>query len=92
MKGYALRVLVALDQLGNAILNGDEDETISSRAAKAARLAKPWGISLCWFLDLLDPGHCERVIECDEGDSCGEDVENTQGEGNPGNTEKDSGN
>lgn len=32
MSRYLWRILLALDQLGNALLNGDEDETISSRA------------------------------------------------------------
>ena len=35
MKSYGSRVAVAIDQLFNALLGGDEDETISSRAYKA---------------------------------------------------------
>lgn len=61
------RILVALDQLGNALLGGYPDETISSRAAKAARRGTRWGCILCRLLHLIDPGHCERVIEHDEG-------------------------
>ena len=34
---YFWNLLIALDQLANTILAGDPDETISSRAAKAAR-------------------------------------------------------
>jgi hypothetical protein len=34
MKQYIWRVLLALDQLGNALTGGSEDETISSRMGK----------------------------------------------------------
>lgn len=67
MSRRVFRILVAIDQLVNAILNGYPDETISSRAAKAARKGKAWGCVLCKFLDLFDRDHCERVIELDEG-------------------------
>ncbi|WP_236309820.1 MULTISPECIES: hypothetical protein [Pseudomonas] len=62
------RLAVAFDQLVNAATGGDEDETISSRAAKAARRQRRWGCLLCWLLSLVDPGHCERSIEPDRGD------------------------
>lgn len=62
------RLAVAFDQLVNAATGGDEDETISSRAAKAARRQRRWGCLLCWLLSLIDPGHCERSIEHDRGD------------------------
>lgn len=61
------RILVAFDQLANAMMNGYPDETISSRAAKAARRGEPWACVLCKFLDLFQKGHCEKVIELDEG-------------------------
>ena len=67
MSRRLIRVLTAFDQLINAILNGYPDETISSRAAKAARRRTLWGCLLCRALDWIDPGHCERVIEPDEG-------------------------
>lgn len=63
----AFRVLVALDQLANAIMGGYPDETISSRAAKAHRRGAKWACVLCKFLHLFDKNHCERVIELDEG-------------------------
>ena len=74
---YILRVLVAIDQLGNAVTGGYEDETISSRLGKL-KLAR--GGVLTWrdwcgiakpldgFLDWLDPGHSVDAIENDEGD------------------------
>lgn len=62
----AWRLAVAHDQLANAAFGGNEDETISSRAGKAARAGERWGCVLCKWLDRLDPGHCERSIEVDE--------------------------
>lgn len=65
-------VAVANDQTLNAALvgrPGAEDETISSRAAKARRAGRRWGCILCRWLDHIDPGHCERNIETDEGDA-----------------------
>ncbi len=60
--------MVSLDQLGNTIAFGDPDETISSRAGKCARKGgnKPcyW---ICQFLNWIDPRHCDRHIEEDEG-------------------------
>ncbi|MDR2882091.1 MAG: hypothetical protein LBV29_09390 [Azoarcus sp.] len=66
----AAPVTVANDQALNAALRGrqgSEDETISSRAGKAARRGRWWGCVLCGVLDWFDPGHCERNIEHDEG-------------------------
>lgn len=63
-------VAVANDQALNAALvgkPGSEDETVSSRAGKAARAGKRWGCILCRLLDAVDPGHCDRNIEVDEG-------------------------
>ena len=60
-------LLVAVDQLGNAITAGDPDETISSRAGKAKRRGRLWARSLCWMLDQVDPGHCEASVDPTEG-------------------------
>jgi len=56
------RVLVAQDQAANAAFGGSEDETISSRAGRAARRGDRWGCVLCKLLDRLDRGHCEKSI------------------------------
>ena len=64
-------VAVANDQALNAALvgrAGSEDETVSSRAGKAARKGKVWGCVLCRLLDKIDPGHCQANIEEDEGE------------------------
>lgn len=66
MKDYFLRILISIDQLANTILGGNEDETISSRAAKAKRAGKKWGCVLCKLLDKVDKNHCEKSIEMDE--------------------------
>jgi hypothetical protein len=63
----AWTLAVAHDQLANAAFGGSEDETISSRAGKAARVGQRWGCVFCRLLDQLDPGHCEKAIEADEG-------------------------
>lgn len=63
----AWTLAVAHDQLANAAFGGHEDETISSRAGKAARKGKRWACVLCRLLDRLDPGHCEKSIEPDRG-------------------------
>ncbi len=63
-------VAVANDQALNAALvgrSGSEDETVSSRAGKAAQRGRRWGCILCRMLDWFDPGHCARNIEPDEG-------------------------
>lgn len=65
--GYLARVFVALDQLLNALLGGDEDETMSSRLGKDARRGRIVGCVLCKMLDLIDKNHCEKAIERDEG-------------------------
>ena len=64
-------VAVANDQALNAALvgrTGSEDETVSSRAGKAARKGKRWGCLLCRLLDKIDPRHCQNNIEEDEGE------------------------
>lgn len=67
--GYerAWRLAVSYDQLANTALGGSEDETISSRAAKARRSGRIWGCVLCRLLDAIQPGHCDSSIEPDEG-------------------------
>jgi hypothetical protein len=72
LRGYLLGILIAVDQLGNALFFGHPDETVSSRLGRAKRLyggAIPWGIwlgaarLLDELLDRLDPGHSLDAIE-----------------------------
>jgi hypothetical protein len=72
---YIMNVLISLDQLGNSILLGDPDETISSRIG---RIKTKWGGKVPWtrpvtrltdwILDKLDKNHSLDAIEPDEGD------------------------
>jgi hypothetical protein len=63
-KRYSWNLLISLDQLGNSLLGGDPDETISSRAGKAKGHSKI-ASALCWVLDKIDANHCEDSIEDD---------------------------
>lgn len=62
---YILNILIAIDQLGNALAFGDPDETISSRCAKAAYGSGWWRLGR--LIEAVDPGHLARTIERDEG-------------------------
>ena len=75
MRRWLVNVLIAFDQLGNAVTGGQPDETISSRLGKLKRanggtvpkaawlyLARP----LDAILDWLDPNHSLDAIEDDE--------------------------
>lgn len=64
---YFRRLFVAVDQLVNVIFGGDEDETVSSRIAKDRRRGRKFACVLCKILDWIDPHHCEKAIERDEG-------------------------
>lgn len=64
---YFRRLFVVLDQLLNVIFGGDEDETVSSRLAKDVRRGRKFACVLCKILDWIDPDHCEKAIERDEG-------------------------
>ena len=57
--------MVGIDQLANAIIGGDPDETISSRCAKNQHrwYWRALGAALEW----IDPGHLSRYLEEDEG-------------------------
>jgi hypothetical protein len=64
---YVLNLLIAVDDAANAVLGGDPQETISSRAAKGRAEGKPWATWLANLLDSIDPGHCARAVETDRG-------------------------
>lgn len=60
---HARTIALGYDQLGNTGLGGVEDETISSRAGRAARKRNKWACKLCKLFDRFDKDHCERSIE-----------------------------
>lgn len=71
MKKYVWNILIALDDLCNAILGGDPQETMSSRMGK--HLAKhekcPVCNFLCKLLNYIQKDHCVKAIEPDRGES-----------------------
>lgn len=66
---YIWNILIAIDQLGNALIGGDPDETISSATAKRIKngTANRFHIALGKFLEWIDPGHLRDAWEEDEG-------------------------
>lgn len=65
MANYIKNLLISVDQFANTVLGGDPDETISSRAGKNKN-GWVWKV-LCKMLHLIDPHHCEKSKEQDEG-------------------------
>jgi hypothetical protein len=68
MKRYIINILIGIDQLFNAILGGDPDETISSRIGKSAIKGNSISKILSRMLDIFDKNHCGESIEKDEGE------------------------
>lgn len=62
---YPVRVLIALDQFANVLTFGHPDETISSRAARAATQGKWWGVGMSKFLDVFQRNHGAQAIAGD---------------------------
>jgi len=58
---YLLRVLKALDRLGNALIGGNDKETLSSVAYRKYRDNKPYGFTMGIINELFffQPNHCE---------------------------------
>jgi hypothetical protein len=65
---YLLNVGISIDQLANALLAGDPDETLSSRCGKQALGGCRLCAGFCWLLGLLHRNHCTWAIERDRGD------------------------
>jgi hypothetical protein len=72
---YSANVIIAMDQLGNALWGGSPDETISSRLGRierhyGGRQNIPWyrggARVLNWALDKIQKDHCVRAVEEDE--------------------------
>ena len=69
-EAYPKRFLIALDMFMNVLTDGDPDETISSRAARAATQHKTWGIEMSKFLDLFQSDHGAKAQAGDVFLSC----------------------
>lgn len=73
IKKYFWNILVSIDQFANTLFGGDPDSTLSSRFHGWNLLPhNTWrwrvGYSICSILHLLDPNHCKKSYEPDEGD------------------------
>ncbi|MDG4947388.1 DNA helicase UvrD [Actinobacillus equuli subsp. haemolyticus] len=67
-KGWGYHVLIAIDQLVNALLFGAADETISSRCYRGAVLAKEPKLKWCIAYKIVnalffDATHCKTAYE-----------------------------
>lgn len=72
---WIMNVLISVDQLGNSLLAGDPDETISSRLGRIKEKYNgriPWSRPVSkateYILGKIQKNHCEISIESDEGD------------------------
>lgn len=68
LKSWGYHVLIAIDQLFNALTGGAADETFSSRCYRGAILAKQpkrrWRFWF-WLVNglFIDPKHCQTAYE-----------------------------
>ncbi|MDF2414488.1 MULTISPECIES: hypothetical protein [Aeromonas] len=65
---YFFRILVSLDQLGNTILGGRPDETISGNVGYCAKQGKHWALRAERVINFImrSSTHCRDSIEYDE--------------------------
>lgn len=63
MRSYLGRVLIALDQLGNTLVNGFPDETFSSRMGRRRKNGDRGANAACVVLDAIQEHHCNDSIE-----------------------------
>lgn len=64
---YIKNVLIAIDQLLNAVTGGDPDETISSRVGKRRDAAERFFAAVIDKLFFWQKDHTKESIEPDEG-------------------------
>lgn len=60
-ESYWIRVLVQLDILGNVLMGGHPDETISARCGRLQQQGNWIGKFMCWWLDWIQPQHGMRA-------------------------------
>jgi hypothetical protein len=64
---YLKRILLSIDQLGNTLLGGKEDETISSRVGRGKLKKKKLAKVASKVIDAgFGKDHCVEAIEWDE--------------------------
>lgn len=69
MKHYILQVLIAIDQVFNALLGGYADETLSARAWRTEQKDKIFGRFFRPLIDLVlfvQPDHCRKAYESEQ--------------------------
>jgi hypothetical protein len=66
LRTYLVNVLIGVDQLGNTLLGGYPDETISARAGRLR--ARPFWKQLAWLLDKIQYMHVERAVRGEQGE------------------------
>jgi len=64
-EGYLHRVTEEADVLVNVATGGKQDETISSRSARAAERGSKFGIVMSKFLDLFEADHGAKAQAAD---------------------------
>ena len=61
---FCLNVAIALDKLGNALLLGDPNETISRRVGRVRDTGKKWAFVVCRVLSqMFGRDHCSAAEE-----------------------------
>lgn len=65
IKRYFWFLFIAIDQFVNVAFGGYPDETLSSRMGKRPKCKVCRFI--CRLLNIIDPNHCQKSIEMDEG-------------------------
>lgn len=65
---YLFRVAISIDQLGNTLLGGRPDETISGNVGYNAKHGKPWALKAEKIINFImrSSTHCRDSIEYDE--------------------------
>lgn len=69
MKHYVLHVLIAIDQVFNALLGGYADETLSARAWRTEQKGRLFGKffrPLIDFLLFVQPEHCKQAYQAEK--------------------------
>ena len=62
---WVWNVLVGIDQLGNALIGGYSDETISARAGRYTGKLWYW-TWLAKVLNWIDPGHTNHAMDAEQ--------------------------
>lgn len=66
---YATRVLIAVDQVVNAVIGGQPDETLSARAWRLREQSRTWGLARRVIDAAFSPfgrDHCRLSFESEQ--------------------------